>query len=190
MIIFDLDGTLWDTIDVTYQAVINITSKRNDINKIMINASNSNRDNSLKNEFEIVNNLEKSIINNFELFEEVNKIDLKNDISLDIPYPIIKISAKENIGIEKLKETIINLFNQNEIETEDLTYLTNARSIALLKQAKDSLESSLNSINNNMPTDISEIDLKEAWNLLGQIIGKTYEDELIDKLFSKFCLGK
>ena len=129
-------------------------------------------------------------LKNQKVIVVINKIDLKNDISLDIPYPIIKISAKENIGIEKLKETIINLFNQNEIETEDLTYLTNARSIALLKQAKDSLESSLNSINNNMPTDISEIDLKEAWNLLGQIIGKTYEDELIDKLFSKFCLGK
>ncbi len=120
----------------------------------------------------------------------INKIDLNNDINIDIPYPIVKISAKEKIGIDELKDEITNLFNQNKLETKDLTYLTNARSIALLKQAKDSLQSSLECINNKMPTDISEIDLKEAWNLLGMIIGKTYEDELIDNLFSRFCLGK
>ncbi len=121
----------------------------------------------------------------------LNKIDLKNDISLDnVSYPIVKISVKEGIGIDNLKEEIIKLFNQNKLETKDLTYLTNARSIALLKKSYDSLLSAQNSSINNMPVDITEIDLKEAWNLLGMIIGKTYEDELIDQLFSQFCLGK
>ena len=121
----------------------------------------------------------------------LNKIDLKNDISLDnVNYPIVKISVKEGIGIDNLKEEIIKLFNQNKLETKDLTYLTNARSIALLKKSYDSLLSAQNSSINNMPVDITEIDLKEAWNLLGMIIGKTYEDELIDQLFSQFCLGK
>ena len=121
----------------------------------------------------------------------LNKIDLKNDISLDyVNYPIIKISVKEGIGIDNLKEEIIKLFNQNKLETKDLTYLTNARSIALLKKSYDSLLSAQNSSINNMPVDITEIDLKEAWNLLGMIIGKTYADELIEQLFSQFCLGK
>lgn len=76
------------------------------------------------------------------------------------------------------------------IETENMTYLTNARSVSLVEKALNSLKEVIKSINKNMPIDMVEIDLKDVWNTLGEIIGETYEDELIDQLFSRFCLGK
>ena len=77
-----------------------------------------------------------------------------------------------------------------KIETDDLTYLSDARSIALLEQSLNKIDDSITSIKNNEPIDMVELSLKESWNLLGEIIGETYTDELIDELFSRFCLGK
>ena len=71
-----------------------------------------------------------------------------------------------------------------------MTYLSNARSIALLNKAKDSIEEAANEIAMHSPIDIVEFSLKDAWNSLGEIIGETYTDELLDELFSIFCLGK
>ena len=71
-----------------------------------------------------------------------------------------------------------------------LTYLSNSRSIALLKQAYQSIKKAIVSIENDIPIDMVEMDLKDAWDKLGEIIGKTYQEELIDQLFSQFCLGK
>ena len=121
----------------------------------------------------------------------VNKTDLKTNIDYDkIPKNIIKISIKDNKGIDILKERIIELFNIGSLETEDLTYLSDARSIALLKKSLSNIENAIISINNNEPIDIVELEIKEAWNTLGEIIGETYTEELLDNLFSKFCLGK
>ena len=82
------------------------------------------------------------------------------------------------------------MFNLNKISTDDLTYLSNSRSIALLKQAYQSIKKAIVSIENDIPIDMVEMDLKDAWDKLGEIIGKTYQEELIDQLFSQFCLGK
>ena len=82
------------------------------------------------------------------------------------------------------------IFSLEKIETKDMTYLTSARSIALLRQALQSLEDLEQGLKAGYPMDILEIDLKKIWNDLGQIIGETYEEELIDQLFSQFCLGK
>ena len=120
-----------------------------------------------------------------------NKIDL--DTKLDyskLPKEIIKISALNNKGIDKLKNRIIELFNLGLLETEDLTYLSDARSISLLKKSLSKIEESIDSINNNEPIDIVELYIKNAWEYLGEIIGETYTDELLDDLFSRFCLGK
>ena len=76
------------------------------------------------------------------------------------------------------------------IETENMTYLSNARSVSLIEKALNLLKEVIKSINKSMPIDMVEIDLKDVWNTLGEIIGETYEDELIDQLFSRFCLGK
>ena len=112
----------------------------------------------------------------------VNKIDLKTKLNKKLLDSYIEISVKENIGIDKIKDEIKRLFNIGEISTNDMTYLSNARSIALLKK-------SLNNINDAI-NEIVELSLKESWNNLGEVIGETYTDELLDELFSRFCLGK
>lgn len=122
----------------------------------------------------------------------INKIDLENklDTSLLNSEYIIKMSIKENKGIEELKQMIREIFNLEKIELSDMTYVTSARSIAILKQIKESINDIETSINNNLPIDIIEIDIKNIWDKLGEIIGISYENELIDTLFSQFCLGK
>lgn len=119
----------------------------------------------------------------------VNKIDLENKLDLN-EENIIKISVKDNIGIEDIKNRISEIFNLEKIETQDMSYLSNARSISLLKQSLNKIKECINNINNGVPIDIIELDLKETWNTLGEIIGETYTDELIDEIFSRFCLGK
>ena len=100
------------------------------------------------------------------------------------------MSVKENTGIQELKNKIIEMFNLNEIETNDMTYLSNARSIALLNKALSKLEESLIEIEKSTPIDIIEFYLKDSWDYLGEIIGQKYTDELINEIFSRFCLGK
>ena len=121
----------------------------------------------------------------------INKIDLEKRIDLtNYNKKIIEISVKDNIGIEELKNEIKRIYNIDNIDTKDMTYLSNARSIALLKQSLLKINNSIKNIEENAPIDIVELDLKNAWELLGEIIGETYSDELLDELFSRFCLGK
>ena len=120
----------------------------------------------------------------------INKIDLENKLDKSILDNYIEISAKEKIGIEKIKDEIKRLFNLGELEASDLTYMSNARSISLLGKSLNNINDAISEINNNSPIDIVEFHLKDAWNNLGEIIGETYTDELLDELFSRFCLGK
>ena len=82
------------------------------------------------------------------------------------------------------------MFNLEQLENKDLTYLSNARQISILKETLTLIEEIDQSLKKDMPIDIIAIDLKKIWELLGQIIGENYSDELIDQLFSQFCLGK
>lgn len=149
----------------------------------------------------VLNNNEELTSDDYEILEKlkdknyiivVNKIDLENRLDLNqLPQDhLIMMSALTEEGIMELKDKIKELFHLEELETNDLTYLTNARSIAILKEALKSLEDVKAGIENNMPIDMIEIDIKAIWTSLGSIIGETYEEELIDQLFSQFCLGK
>ena len=120
----------------------------------------------------------------------VNKIDLDNKLDKSILDNYIELSVKDDIGIDKLRNKIKEMFNLDMIDKGDFTYLSSARSISLVRSALNSLESVNDGIKNNMPIDMVEIDLKQVWSILGEIIGETYSDELIDQLFSQFCLGK
>ena len=120
----------------------------------------------------------------------VNKTDLDNKLDLTKLTEYIEMSIKNDIGINELRNKIKTMYNLEKIDLNDYTYLSSSRSISLLKQALNSLNDVKNSINNNMPVDMTEIDLKKVWSILGEIIGETYKDELIDQLFSQFCLGK
>ena len=145
------------------------------------------------NNNEELSNDDKEILNELKSKNHIiviNKMDLSKKLDLQDESNIVYISALEDKNIDKLKEKIKEIYNVDNIETDDLTYLTNARSIALLKEAKNAIEESKQGIKNLVPIDVIEIDIKRAWNLLGEIIGKTYQEELINQLFSQFCLGK
>ena len=124
----------------------------------------------------------------------INKNDLetKLDISkLNIDKDrIINLSIINNQGIEELKNKISELFKLNEIETKDPTYLSNTRSISILKRCLKSVEDIEQSLKDNLPIDMIELDIKNIWEELGTINGTTYEEELLDEMFKRFCLGK
>lgn len=122
----------------------------------------------------------------------LNKTDLPTKIDLNkfTSYNVIKTSVKEDIGKDKILNMIKELFSLNEIETGDFTYLSNARQISLIKEAlKLCLEIKYQN-EQNTPVDLIQIDLQNLWEKLGEIIGDAYKDELLDEIFSKFCLGK
>ena len=124
----------------------------------------------------------------------INKNDLetKLDISkLNIDKDkIINLSIINNQGIDELKDKIVELFKLNELETKDPTYLNNTRSISILKNCLKKTEEIEESLKNNLPIDMIELDIKAIWEELGKINGSTYEEELLDEMFNRFCLGK
>lgn len=117
----------------------------------------------------------------------VNKSDQKNILDLKDEYIIG--NTKDLNGLDALKNALINYFNINEIN-KDLTYLSSARQINLVNKASTSLREGLNSLKNGIPIDMIEANLKSCYEYLGQIIGESYDDALIDRLFSDFCVGK
>ena len=103
---------------------------------------------------------------------------------------IINMSILNNEGIDELKAKIVELFNISQIETTDPTYLSNARCISILESCLESIKEVENGLVNNQPIDMIELDIKDIWEKLGTINGTTYEEELLDEMFSRFCLGK
>lgn len=122
----------------------------------------------------------------------INKIDLENnlDISNLKNERIVKVSALKDSGIESLKNEINDMFNLEEINLGDFTYLSNSRQISLVKKAVEISKNLEDALYNDVPIDLLEIDIKEICEILGEIIGESYDDKLIDTLFSNFCLGK
>ena len=114
--------------------------------------------------------------------EEVNKL-----VDAD---PILTTSVLTQDGLDVLEEKIAALFFGGIENSQETVLVTKARHIALLNQAKDSLAEVLNGISLGMPVDLCQIDMTKAWELLGEITGESYQDELLDQLFSQFCLGK
>ena len=125
------------------------------------------------------------IINKTDLED---KLDLTN-LNINKDY-IVRTSIKNHQGIDELKNKIIDLFNIKEIETKDPTYLSNSRSIGLLEQCLKDVKDVKEGINNGETIDMIEIDIRNIWEKLGQINGTSYEDELLDEMFKRFCLGK
>lgn len=122
----------------------------------------------------------------------INKNDLnkKLDISKYNLKNVVETNTNTVEGIKDLKEKIIELFELETLKSKDSNYLTNARQISLAKQAYQSIIEAEKGINNDLPIDMIEIDLKEAFEFLGEIIGETYSEEILDHLFANFCVGK
>ena len=124
----------------------------------------------------------------------INKNDLERKLDLsDVDVDksnIINMSILNNEGIDELKAKIVELFNISQIETSDPTYLSNTRSISILESCLESINEVEYGLGNNQPIDMIELDIKDIWEKLGTINGTTYEEELLDEMFSRFCLGK
>ena len=105
-------------------------------------------------------------------------------------HPLISISAKEKSGLEELKAVIQNMFFAGEIQIQDEIYITNVRQKLSLESAKESLSMVERSIADGMPEDFYSIDLMNAYQELGNITGETVGEDLVNEIFSKFCMGK
>ena len=119
----------------------------------------------------------------------VNKKDLESNIDIDCDDVIYGSTINED-GLDTLKNKIRELFNMDMIEKSDLNYLSSTEQIATIKETLKIIDDIEKSIDMNVEVDMIEIDIKKIWELLGILIGENYDDELIDNLFSKFCLGK
>ncbi|HJB34592.1 MAG TPA: tRNA uridine-5-carboxymethylaminomethyl(34) synthesis GTPase MnmE [Candidatus Blautia merdipullorum] len=126
------------------------------------------------------------LLNKADLEQAVDEDDLKNTAG----HPVISVSAKEEQGIDLLEDKIKELFFQGGLEFNDEIYITNARHKAALEEARKSLEMVENSIEMQMPEDFFSIDLMNAYEALGRIIGESAGEDLVNEIFSKFCTGK
>ena len=142
--------------------------------------------------------------NDFDIMEMIcnkksiillNKSDLATVVTKDmiqshIDKPMIEISAKEESGIEELEVTLKNMFFDGKISFNDEVYITNIRHKTALLNAYESLQKVIYSIENDMPEDFYSIDLLDAYESLGSITGETIGEDLVNEIFSKFCMGK
>ena len=122
----------------------------------------------------------------------INKNDLESklDTTKLNGHEIIYTNTIDLDGIDTLKNKISTMFKLEEIKQKDYNYITNTRQIAKIKECLNMISDIKESINNATPLDMIEIDIKNIWNTLGEIIGESYTEELLDELFSKFCVGK
>ena len=149
----------------------------------------------------VLNSNEKLTLEDQELLEKtknkntivvLNKNDLERNIELDKleDYTLVSTNTNDLEGIDTLKDKIKEMFNLEQISTKDYNYLTNVRQISLAKNAYQKLIDVETGLKDNLPVDMIEIDLRDCFDILGQITGKTYSDEIIDNLFERFCVGK
>ena len=125
----------------------------------------------------------------------INKMDLDN--KLDLNYikerfsddTIVYTSINTESGVEEVKDKIASLVNSGHISIKDV-YITNVRHRDVLVKAKESLIGGLNALEINMPLDMASVELKDAYLKLGEITGEAYSEDILDKIFSDFCIGK
>ena len=146
-------------------------------------------------------NLDESDHEIMELLQDKKAIVLLNKSDLDVVvtveevekhlnHKIIPISAKEHTGIRELVDTVKEMFFEGKLDVHDDMYTINARQKEALGIAQDHLQLVLRSIEDGMPEDFYSIDLMSAYEALGNIIGESVEDDLVEEIFSKFCMGK
>lgn len=138
--------------------------------------------------FEAVQGMDVIVIINKTDLEQ--KIDMEKVKELVKDHRIVTTSLLEDKGVDELEEAIAAMYFQGSIEAQDMTYVSNSRHIALISQALQAIEDVINGIEIGTPIDIIQIDLTRTWDLLGEIIGDSVQDGLINQLFSQFCLGK
>ena len=178
-----------DTEDVVEKIGVNKAKEQAEEADLIIYVVDSSRELD-QNDFDIIDMIrdKKSII-------LLNKSDLTTIVTKDmvksyIDQPMIEISAKKESGIQELEETLKNMFFDGEISFNDEVYITNIRHKTAINDAYESLKKVIFSIENDMPEDFYSIDLLDAYEALGSITGETIGEDLVNEIFSKFCMGK
>ncbi|MDQ0061527.1 tRNA uridine-5-carboxymethylaminomethyl(34) synthesis GTPase MnmE [Paenibacillus harenae] len=126
----------------------------------------------------------------------LNKTDLPHQLEIEVveqfvpANSIVRMSMLEERGLDRLEQAISDMFFEGQLESNDLTYVSNVRHISLLKRANQSLVDAIEASNMGIPIDVIQIDVRSAWESLGEILGDEVGDSLIDQIFSQFCLGK
>ncbi len=207
-IVTDIPGTTRDIVEgtitlngvaINFIDTAGIRETTDIVEKIGVDKSKKTADNAdiillVLNNNEEMTNEELTMLdkyNNERLLVFVNKMDLEKKLVL--PETIKDVTYGNTIdldGLNTLKEAISNKLNLGSIVNKDMSYLCNLREIDLVNKAEETLKNAQNNLEAGYSVDIIEIDLKAAWNYLGEIMGDSYEGELVDKIFSNFCLGK
>ena len=136
------------------------------------------------------------VVKNEDVIAIINKTDLETHLDINEvkemigDTPLIQTSMLKQEGIDELEIQIRDLFFGGDVQNQDMTYVSNSRHISLLKQARQSIQDAIDAAESGIPMDMVQIDLTRTWEILGEIIGESASDELIDQLFSQFCLGK
>ena len=143
---------------------------------------------------EPINEQDKEILNEIKNkchLTIINKIDIEQKINLgEVDDNVLFISTKNNNTIKELENKILETLNLNNLFNKDITYISNARQLEKINFAIKALDEALTTIENEATIDFVDIDIRKAWLYLGEIVGQTSTDNLLDELFSKFCLGK
>lgn len=211
-IVTDIEGTTRDTIEefvnikgIPFKIVdtAGIRKSDNEIEKIGIDKSRKALSEAdlvvaifditkelSEEDFEILNRVKEKkaiiLLNKKDLEEQkINKKDFKNYSD-----NILEVSIKENIGIEDIYEKMSEIFNFNELGTENSSIITNIRHKQAIKNAKDSIIKVIEVICEGMPVDITAIYFRQAIEEINKITGENVTDDIINEIFSKFCLGK
>ena len=174
-----------ETEDVVEKIGVDKSKKTADAADIILLVLNNNE--SISEEEKLM--LEK--YNNEKLIVFVNKMDLEQRLMLPNNIKdVIYGNTIEISGLDKLKGRIIEKLDLKNIVNKDMSYLCNLREIDLVNKAHEALKNAQYNLDAGFSVDMIEIDLKSAWDYLGEIMGDSYEGELVDKIFSNFCLGK
>lgn len=158
-------------------------------------ANNANLVLLVLNNNELLTSEDKELIKKYNkdnLIILVNKTDLDNKLVIpkELEEKVVYGNTMDNKGLNSLKEEIIKKLDLESIINKESAYLSNIRQIDLINKANEAIENANKSLKAGMSVDFIEIDLKSAWEYLGEIIGESYQEELVDNIFKNFCLGK
>jgi tRNA modification GTPase len=188
----NLDGLILKLIDTAGIRITDDVIERIGINKTKEAIESADLILLILNQSEALNDLDKELLDITKDKQRIiigNKIDLGKQIELH-DEPIINMSAKLNKGIDQLSKTVKEMFINEEILSSDHALVSNVRHIGKLKEVKKALLDAKKAANDMVPIDFVEIDLRKAWTNLGEITGLSSGEDLLDHLFSNFCLGK
>ena len=175
-----------ETDDVVEKIGVEISlSKIKEADLVLVILNNNEELN--EDDIDIIN---KTKDNTSIIFINKNDLDSKIDLSRLEGRNIVYTNTVTLEGIDTLKDKITELFKLEEIKKNDYNYITNVRQISKIKECLKRIDDIKEAINNKVPLDMIEIDLRDIWDILGEIIGESYTEELLDELFSKFCVGK